>query len=84
MESVPPPKGLFGEALFFILTTSHFEVLVIHYFMPPPFVNPGSTTGMYVCYELDTAAIPPCGTCRCLFIARLTELEQLVVFFIKV
>ena len=40
-------KGLFGAAL--ILTTSHFEVLVIeqiHYFMPPPppFVNPGSTT----------------------------------------
>ena len=46
-------QGLFGEALFF--TTSHLVVLVIYkcvvvktsilYFMPPPFVNRGSTTG---------------------------------------
>ena len=45
-------KVLFQEALF--LTTSHILVLVIkkcvfvkttsiHYFMPPPFENPGST-----------------------------------------
>ena len=48
-KNVKKKKGLFGEALF--LTTSHFEVLVIDNKSiiydppPPPFVNPGSTTG---------------------------------------